>query len=92
METDAIVEISERESTGGYRAAVRHLRTDDHIDVAAIGNDGGREARTPYKHVCKVRLPADETPCVQFEPDSQQIVVRAGGRTYYRHELPAGLE
>lgn len=87
-ERDAIVEISERETTGGYRAAVRDLRTDDHIDVTAIGDEGGRERRTPYRHVCKVRLPTSETPRVRYEPDGRQVVVRAGDRTYYRHELP----
>lgn len=88
-ERDAVVEISAREAAGGYRAAVRDLRTNDDIDVTAIGDDGGSEGRTPYRHVCKVRLPADETPRVRYESDSQQVVVRAGDRTYYRHELPA---
>jgi hypothetical protein len=88
-ERDAVVEISKREETGGYRAAVRDLRTNDHIDVTAIGNDGGPETRASYRHVCKVRLPADETPRVRYEPERQQVVVRAGDRTYYRHELPA---
>jgi hypothetical protein len=89
MERDAIVEITERESTGQYRAEIRDLRTDDHIDVTDIGDDGGREARTPYRHICKVQLPADESASVQYDPDDQRIVVSAGDRTYYRHELPA---
>lgn len=88
-EREAVVEISRREETGGYRATVRDLRTNDHVDVTAIGNDDGRETRTSYKHVCKLRLPADETPSVGYEPEGQRIVVRAGDRTYYRHELPA---
>jgi hypothetical protein len=88
-EWDAVVEISKEEATDRYRAAVRDLRTDDHLDVATVDDDGGSEARTPYRHVCKVRLPADETPRVRYDSDSQQVVVSAGDRTYYRHELPA---
>lgn len=88
-EREAVVEISRREGAEGYRAAVRDLGTNDHVDVTGIGTDDGRETRTLYKHVCKLRLPANETPSIRYEPESQRVVVRAGDRTYYRHELPA---
>ncbi|MFC6904011.1 hypothetical protein [Halalkalicoccus tibetensis] len=83
-----VVEIEKRD--GDYRVELRDLETDARIDEALV--DGDSTAETTYKHVCKVRLPDDE-PRIDLESgnDRARVVLRAAGRTCYRHELPTRL-
>lgn len=84
-----VVEIESRE--GDYRIELRDLETDARIDDAVV--DGDVTTETTYKHVCKVRLPDGDEPRIDIESgsDRARVVLRAGGRTWYRHELPTPL-
>lgn len=83
-----VVEIESRE--GSYRVELRDLETDARIDDAIVDGDATGEAT--YKHVCKVRLPEGAEPRIDLEPgDTPRVVLRADGRTWYRHELPTRL-
>ncbi|MEM4780682.1 MAG: hypothetical protein QXG03_03855 [Halalkalicoccus sp.] len=79
----AVIEI-ERQG-GTYRVELRDRETGETIARRAVGGSGG--PRTPYKHVCKLRVPVEETD-IGIETVSGEIVLRADGRTWYRHELP----
>ncbi len=86
MDRAAVVEIERRDDV--YRVELRDRETGAAIDDAVIDDvDGSTGA---YKHVCKVRLPAEGEPRISLESDTGEtrIVLRAGGRTCYRHELP----
>lgn len=89
MAQNAVVEIEKRD--GAYRVELLDRRTGTAIDDAVV--DGVDAVETPYKHACKVRLPDGAEPRIGLESggDRAQVVLRAAGRTCYRHELPTPL-
>lgn len=86
-ERAAVIEIEKR-TTGEYRVELRDRGTERAICSAVI--DGSNASETAYKHVCKVRVPAESEPTIGLESDrgEDRVVLRANGQTYYRHELP----
>lgn len=85
---NAVVEIEKRD--GAYRVELLDRETGAAIDDAVV--DGIDASETPYKHVCKVRLPDGAEPRIGLEAgDAPRVVLRAAGRTCYRHELPTPL-
>lgn len=82
----AVIEIEKR--GGEYRVELRDQETTAVIDSWLV--EGATVSETPYKHVCKLRLPQESTVYLDAD-DSGRIVLRADGRTCYRHELPTPI-
>lgn len=84
----AVIEIEKR--GGEYRVELRDQETGTPIDSWLV--EGITASATPYKHVCKLRLPSECEPTIDVETDGNgRIVLRADGRACYRHELPTAV-
>lgn len=82
-EIPAIIEIEKRGRE--YRIELRERETGASIESRTVdGVDDGQA----YKHVCKVRLPAEGEATIDLEHAEDRIVLRAEDRTCYRHRLP----
>lgn len=81
-----VIEIEKQGKT--YRVELRERNSGRALDSRTLDGSDGSEA--PYKHVCKVRLPAESEPKIDLESDDgeDRIVLRAADRTCYRHSLP----
>ncbi|MDL5361468.1 hypothetical protein [Halalkalicoccus sp. NIPERK01] len=82
-EIPAIIEIEKRD--GEYRIELRERETGTSIESRTL--DGADDGRA-YKHVCKVRLPAEGEATIDLDRVEDRIVLRAEDRTCYRHRLP----
>lgn len=86
MERPAVIEIEKHD--GSYRIELRERETGRSLGSRTLESTEATE--TPYKHVCKLRLPVDGEPTIDVESDDHgaRIVLRTSDRTCYRHSLP----
>ncbi|WP_162994020.1 hypothetical protein [Halalkalicoccus subterraneus] len=86
MERPAVIEIERRD--GAYRIELSERETGRSLGTRTFERTEATE--TPYKHVCKLRLPVESEPTIDIESDNEgdRIVLRTAERTCYRHALP----